>query len=186
MTRGHHKSRPAAVPAARQGRCVMIGKIDAAFVALTVPDCGHNFGCQSAIQNERDLQDGGGNRTVSLALMIDSAPWIEHRRGRDSELLGWMAPEGDGFVVIDLLGRARSTEVDWFTAEKTLDEIGLGFLADPFELRLPNGHWLQVRIAELSPEGIRVTRDEWSSSEIEEREFSLPFPMPENLRPKIN
>ncbi len=118
--------------------------------------------------------------------MIDSAQWIEHRRGRDSELLGWMALQGDGFVVIDLLGRARSTEVDWFTAEKTLDEIGLGFLADPFEFRLPNGYWLQVRIAELSPEGIRVTRDDWSSSEIEEREFSLPFPIPENLRPKIN
>jgi hypothetical protein len=27
--------------------------------------------------------------------------WIEHRRGLDGELLGWMRPADDGFVVID-------------------------------------------------------------------------------------
>jgi len=117
--------------------------------------------------------------------MIGSAQWIEHRRG-DGELLGWMTPEGDGFVVIDLLGRTRSDEVDWLTAEETLEEIGLGFLADPFELRLPDGRWLPVRIAELSPESIRVTRDDWGAADIEEREFSTPFPITEVLRPKLN
>ena len=45
-------------------------------------------------------------------------------------------------MVIDLLGRARSTEGDWLTAEKTLVEIGRGFLVDPFEFRLASGRWL--------------------------------------------
>lgn len=117
---------------------------------------------------------------------MNTAEWIEHRRGVDGELIGWMAPSGDGFVVVDLLGRKRSDPVDWLTAEETLDRIGLSFLADPFELRLPDGRWLQVRIAELSPEGIRVTRDEWGAADVHDREFSLPFPIPRELRPKAN
>jgi hypothetical protein len=118
--------------------------------------------------------------------MVDPTQWIEHRRGADDELIGWMAPSDDGFVVVDLLGRTRSDEVDWLTAEETLDRIGLSFLADPFELRLPDGRWLQVRIAELSPAGIRVTRDDWGATDVQDREFSLPFPMPEELRPKAS
>ena len=43
--------------------------------------------------------------------------WIEHRRGMDGELLGWMRPADDGFVVIDLLGRELTGVVDWFEAE---------------------------------------------------------------------
>jgi hypothetical protein len=120
---------------------------------------------------------------ASVVRMTDTTEWIEHRRG-DGELIGWMASEDDGFVVRDLLGRARSGVVDWLTAEETLDAIGLGFLADPFELRLADGRWLQVRIAELSPGGIRVTRDDWSESDVSDREFVLLFPSPEELRPK--
>ncbi|WP_165307705.1 hypothetical protein [Agromyces binzhouensis] len=33
---------------------------------------------------------------------------IEHRRGIDGELIGRMAPVGDGFVAIDLLGAPAS------------------------------------------------------------------------------
>ena len=118
-------------------------------------------------------------------VMISCAQWIEHRRG-DGQLLGWMAPERDGFVVIDLLGRTRSDAVDWLTAEETLEKIGLDFLADPFELRLPDGRGVPARIAELSPESIRVTRDDWSAADIKERKFSVPFPLPKELRPKLN
>jgi hypothetical protein len=73
--------------------------------------------------------------------------------------------------------------VDWLTAEETLEAIELSFVADPFELRLADGRWLRVRIAELSPGGIRVTRDDWSDSDIPDREFALPFPIPAELRP---
>ena len=110
------------------------------------------------------------------------ADWIEHRRG-DRELLGWMRPEGDGFVVIDLLGRAVSAELDWFAAEELLDELGIGYLADPYELLLPDGHWLRVRILEVSTDGIRVKRDDWGAIDVPLLEYSLPFPIPDELRP---
>jgi hypothetical protein len=118
-------------------------------------------------------------------MSINTEDWIEHRRGRDGELQGWMRLEGDGFVVIDLLGRERTSVVDWLTAEETLDGIGLGFLADPFELQLPDGTWLKVRIAELSTDGVKVLRDDWGTADDGEREFLLPFPAPENLRAKL-
>jgi hypothetical protein len=76
--------------------------------------------------------------------------WIEHRRGLDGELLGWMRPADDGFVVIDLLGRERSGAVDWFEAEQVLESLGIGYLADPYELQLGDGRWLRVRLAEVS------------------------------------
>jgi hypothetical protein len=58
--------------------------------------------------------------------------WIEHRRGLDGERLGWMKPVGDGFVVIDLLGREQIGVVDWCDAEETLD--GLGSAVSPIRM----------------------------------------------------
>ena len=61
--------------------------------------------------------------------------WIEHKRG-DRELLGWIAPDGDGFVVFDLLGRSRTpAPVDWLDAEELLEELGIGYLADRYSRR---------------------------------------------------
>ncbi|MFX5734442.1 hypothetical protein ABTE21_20390, partial [Acinetobacter baumannii] len=85
--------------------------------------------------------------------------WIEHRRAGDGELLGWIEPAGEDFVAIDLLGRRRTGAVDWLTAEETLDELGITYLADLFDLRLDDGSWLRVRIAEVSVGGIRVKKD---------------------------
>jgi hypothetical protein len=64
--------------------------------------------------------------------------WIEHRRG-DGELVGWMRPEGEGFVAVDLLGRDRSAAVEWLEAEELLDELGIGYLADAYLLRRGGG-----------------------------------------------
>ena len=108
--------------------------------------------------------------------------WIEHRRGRDSERVGWMLPEADGFVVIDLLGRRRTEPVDWETAEATLDALGIGYLADKYELLLDDGEWLQVRILEVSTDGIRVKKDDWGAIDAPQVFYSLPFPMPAELR----
>lgn len=108
--------------------------------------------------------------------------WIEHRRGLDRELLGWLAPRGDGFVVIDLLGRERTPVLDWFEAEETLEGLGIGYLADPYELRLPSGGWLRVRLAEVSPGGIRVKKDDWGDMTAPQVYYDLPFPAPETLR----
>ncbi len=112
-----------------------------------------------------------------------SENWIEHRRGLDGERLGWMNPVGDGFVAIDLLGRERTDAVDWLAAEETLDELGIGYLADRYELRLDSGEWLQVRLTEVSAREIRVKKDDWGAVDAPQLFYTLPFPLPESLRP---
>lgn len=110
--------------------------------------------------------------------------WIEHRRADDGERVGWMKPVDDGFVAIDLLGRRRTDVVDWFHAEETLDRLGLGYLADPYELRREDRSWLRVRIAEVSPEVIRVKKDDWGDMTAPQLYFTVSFPVSEEqLRP---
>lgn len=119
--------------------------------------------------------------------MTIPADWIEHRRGgHDRERLGWIRPaapaEGDGFVAIDLLGREVTGVIDWLKAETTLEALGIGYLADPYELLLDDGRWLRVRITEVSPDGIRVKREDWGAINVPLREYGLTFPMPPELR----
>lgn len=110
--------------------------------------------------------------------------WIEHRRADDRERVGWMKPVDDGFIAIDLLGRRRTEVVDWLLAEETLDALGIGYLADPYELRLETGDWLRVRIAEVSPDGIRVKKDDWGDMSAPQIYYQVPFPAPKDkLRP---
>ena len=108
--------------------------------------------------------------------------WIEHRRG-DGELVGWMIPRGEDFVVVDLLGRERGAPVDWLTAEETLDELGIGYLADLYMLALEDGRDLRVRIAEVSPDIIRVKKDDFGAVGVPQLYYSLGFPAPATLRP---
>ena len=107
--------------------------------------------------------------------------WIEHRRG-DGERVGWMMPAGDLFVAVDLLGRALTVPVEWLEGEETLDALGIGYLADPYEL-LVDGAWRRVRIREVSTQSIRVTREDWGDMTVPLAEHVLPFPMPDTLRP---
>lgn len=110
--------------------------------------------------------------------------WIEHRRADDRERVGWMKPVDDGFVAFDLLGRPRTEVVDWLHAEEVLDALGIGYLADPYELRLESGAWLRVRIAEVSPSGIRVKKDDWGDMTAPQIYYDVPFPAPTDaLRP---
>jgi hypothetical protein len=109
--------------------------------------------------------------------------WIEHRRG-DGELLGWMRQHGDGFVAIDLLGRELTDVVDWLAAEETLDATGIGYLADPFELQLDDGHWLRVRLTDISVDAIRAKKEDWGDMNAPQVYYSLPFPIGDKLRPR--
>ena len=108
--------------------------------------------------------------------------WIEHRRGEDRERLGWMRPESDGFVVIDLLGRERSEALDSLAAEEFLDELGLGYLADPYLLRLESGEERRVRITEVAVDRIRVHEDFGGAIDAPQIVYALPFPAPGTLR----
>ncbi|GAB3616198.1 hypothetical protein GCM10027416_07550 [Okibacterium endophyticum] len=94
-----------------------------------------------------------------------------------------MRPELEGFVAIDLLGRPLTDAVDWLTAEETLEATGIGYLADPYELRLDDGRWLRVRITEASPREIRVKKEDWGDVGVPLREFTVPFPPSGRLRP---
>jgi len=110
--------------------------------------------------------------------------WIEHRRP-DGETLGWIVPDGDGFRVRDLLGREVSRGVvDWLEAEETLDALGIGYLADRYTLRLPDGTERPVRISEASVRGVTVVADEFgvaSAVGATLERFRLGFPISDEL-----
>lgn len=104
---------------------------------------------------------------------------IEHRRD-DGELIGWIRPVGGAFVAVDVLGRYRTGPVDWLRAEKTLDELGLGYLADPWTLEL-DGRRVRVRIVEVGRDGITVKKDDWGAIDVPQLTWQLPFPAPDEL-----
>ncbi|MGO4536814.1 hypothetical protein [Leifsonia sp. 2MCAF36] len=108
--------------------------------------------------------------------------WIEHRR-EDGERVGWLRPEGDGFVPVDLLGRELGGAVDWLTGEETLERAGIGYLADRYELQLEDGRRLRVRLTEVSTQRIVVKKDDFGAIDAPQLFYTLPFPLPETLRP---
>jgi hypothetical protein len=119
--------------------------------------------------------------------LVLPADWIEHRRA-DGEILGWIVADGDGFRAFDLLGRERTREgsVDWLAAEELLEELGIGYLADRWTRRLPDGTERPVRIAEASSRGVTVVADEYGAASAvgaDPERFRLPFPVSDELRP---
>ncbi len=107
--------------------------------------------------------------------------WIEHRRG-DGELLGWIVPAGDGFDVVDLLGRTRTAgPVDWLAAETLLEDLGIGYLAERYTLVDADGTERPVRIAEVSVDGVTVAADDFGAASAvgaNPERHRLPFPVP--------
>ncbi|MDM4763031.1 hypothetical protein QT381_08425 [Galbitalea sp. SE-J8] len=108
------------------------------------------------------------------------ADWIEHRRG-DRELIGWLRPERDGFVAIDLLGRDLTDAVDWLTGEQALEERGIGYLAEPYEL-WTGERWTRVRITEVSADRIRLKEEDWGAIDGPRVDHEIGFPAPGALR----
>ena len=94
-----------------------------------------------------------------------------------------MRPEGEEFVPVNRLGRDLSTPTDWLSAEQALDQLGIAYLADPFELRLEDGTWQQVRVVEISLTSIRLKKEDFGAIGGPVVEYTLPFPAPTTLRP---
>jgi hypothetical protein len=107
--------------------------------------------------------------------------WIEHRRN-DRELLGWIVPHGEDFVAVDLLGRASHPR-DWLGIEEHFEQTGIGYLACPYLYAPDGGHELQVRILEVSPEGITVKVDDFGDIGAELTTYRLGWPVDDQLRP---
>jgi hypothetical protein len=118
---------------------------------------------------------------------MEMTEWYPHRRP-DGEVLGWIVPDGDGFRAIDLLGRrVGPPSLDWIQAEEVLEDRGIGYLADRYTLRLPDGTERAVRITEVGTDGITVIADEFGMASAvggTHERFVLPFPAPDALRPR--
>lgn len=109
--------------------------------------------------------------------------WIPHRR-EDGELVGWIEPAGEGFVTYDLLGRARcDAPIDWLAAEEDLEELGIGYLADIYAIRLDDGTWVRSRITEVSTDGIGAKDDDFGDIGAPVAKYRLPFPIDDRLVP---
>ena len=63
-----------------------------------------------------------------------------------------------------------------------LDELGIGYLAEPYVLERADGAPLRVRIVEVSTEGIRVKLDDFGAIDGPRVNFDLSWPMPPELR----
>ncbi|MGB3375223.1 MAG: hypothetical protein WBA87_08800 [Microbacterium sp.] len=114
--------------------------------------------------------------------------WTPHRRD-DGELLGWIRPEGEDWVAVDVLGRIASAPVDWLDAEATLEEIGLGWLADTWMLEGEAPGPLRVRFVEVTPSDgdaagrVVVKIDDFGDMQRPPADrFVLPWPAPSRLR----
>ncbi|MFK4730740.1 hypothetical protein ROT00_13705 [Agromyces mediolanus] len=113
---------------------------------------------------------------------MDRSDFIEHRRP-DGELVGWLRPEGEGFVPVDLLGREHGGAIDWLAGEELLEELGIRYLADPYVLELPDAAPLRVRITEVSTRGIVVKKDDFGAIDAPVVRYELAWPIPPELTP---
>lgn len=120
------------------------------------------------------------NRGVEKTKKTVPKEWITHIGGANREPIGWIAPRDEGFVAIDLLGRERSETVGWLEAEETLDELGIRYLAAPYELVTDSGT-SKVYIAEATPDFVRVKEDDFNDINSNQTFHTLPFPVPEDL-----
>jgi hypothetical protein len=114
------------------------------------------------------------------------ADWTPHRRD-DGELLGWIRPEGEDWVAVDLLGREASVAVDWLEAEAVLDANGLSWLAEVWVLDMPEGDAWRVKLVEVTPAGgtpgrIVVQTDDFGAIDVPVERFELSWPAPPALR----
>ena len=112
-----------------------------------------------------------------------SEEWIEHVRPGDRERLGWIRPEGDAFVALDVLGRELTGPVEWLEAEEALEERGLHWLSDLWQLDLPDGTRARVRIVEVTPDRVVVQTDDFGAVDVAVQRTVLGFPAPSTLRP---
>ena len=110
------------------------------------------------------------------------ADWTPHRRPDDRELVGWIRPDGDDWVAVDLLGRDASDPIDWLEAEAALEAIGLGPLAEVWMLERAEGPTLRVRLVEVTPDRVVVKTDDFGAIDAPVTNFELPWPAPQTLR----
>ena len=82
--------------------------------------------------------------------------WIAHTRAEDNELLGFLVPDGEGFVPVTVFGYVLGDPEDRDGAAQVLESIGLSYLAERWSLRLDGKTRIAVEIVEASPARVVV------------------------------
>lgn len=108
---------------------------------------------------------------------------MEHTRD-DGEVLGELREADGGWVAIDRLGRQVVGPVDYDDAERALDELGLRYLADRWELLLDDGATIPAVFVEVRPDRVRVKQDFGGAIDAPQVLYDLPNPIPDRLRPR--
>ena len=112
------------------------------------------------------------------------ADWTPHRRPDDRELVGWIRPEGEAWVAVDLLGHEASGPIEWLEAEAALEAVGLRWLADIWMLEREDAAPLRVRLVEVTPDRVVVKTDDFGAIAAPSPSFEGPGRAPAVLRPQ--
>lgn len=87
--------------------------------------------------------------------MIPSG-WVPYHR-LDGELIGYLVADVDDLVVpVNLVGHPVGAAMDVFSAEQTLDDVGLSYLAEQWLLRQDDGSDQRVVIIEIDADHVVV------------------------------
>lgn len=113
--------------------------------------------------------------------MTLAADWTPYRRA-DRELIGWIRPEGDLWVPVDLLGRDAGAAQEWLDAEAALEARGIGWLADVWMLDRPGADPLRVKLVEVTPDRVVVQTDDFGAIDVPVTRYELSWPAPPSLR----
>lgn len=112
--------------------------------------------------------------------------WTPHRREGDGEILGYLAPAGEGACTpMTPFGHRAGEPVAEADARAVLDARGLAYLADPWLLELPGrAEPITVRIVEVAPDRMRVANADFGYEGADlGHVFTLDVPEPGRLRP---
>lgn len=116
--------------------------------------------------------------------------WTPYHRVDDGELIGYLQPAADDadlVIPVTLFGYPLADEPgeDWW-AEQVLEDLGLSYLADRWELVREDGTTSRVVISECSPERVVVALAEFAqviapdgvdrSTEDWGKQWTLPVP----------
>lgn len=119
--------------------------------------------------------------------MIPST-WSEHCRQDDAELLGYIAPAGEGFQANTVFGFPVGGVSDRDNAEQTLESIGLIYLAERWLLTIDGRNEpITVQIVEAAPAKVTVKSVDYGYEGDYGTTFILDVPiLPKQLRPERN
>ena len=87
--------------------------------------------------------------------------WRPYRRSSDEELVGYLVPQGDAVVPVNLFGYPLGEAAEADHAEALLESAGLSALAELWWLEREDGESIRVRIREVSADRLVVMPDDF-------------------------